>query len=54
MTERILLSISADKGSVADALRQLANYIEECDSDESSEYPTQYESSICAAEITED
>mgnify|MGYP003291942102 CR=1 FL=1 len=54
MAPKIHLSISADKGSVADALRELAAYIEEWDSDKSTEYPTQYESNICVAEITEE
>ena len=56
MAPQVHLSISADKGSVADALRQLANFIEEFEPDENSnsEYPTQYESNICVAEITEE
>lgn len=47
------ISLLAHKGSVADALRELATYIEEWDSDENTEYPTQYESDTCVAEIKE-
>lgn len=54
MTPQVHISICADKGAVADSLRQLANYIEEYDSDNGSDYPSQYESDICVAEITED
>lgn len=56
MTPQVKISISADKGSVADALRQLANFIEEFEPDENSgsDYPTQYESNICVAQITEE
>ena len=52
--KQIKLDIIADRGHVADALRELATYIEEWDCDESTEYPSQYESDICAAEITEE
>lgn len=51
---QVHISLDAAKGSVADALRELADYIEECDSDKSTEYPTQYESDICVAEFKED
>ena len=54
MTPQIRITIVADKGSVANALRELATYIEEWDSDESTEYPIHYESAICMALITED
>ena len=54
MTPQVHITIVADRGSVADALRELATYIEEWDSDESTEYPTQYESAICVAQITEE
>lgn len=54
METQIRINLAADKGSVADALRELASYIEEWDSDGSTEYPTQYESTICVAQITEE
>ena len=52
MARQISISLCADEGHVADALRALANYIEECDTENG--YPTQYESNICCAEITTD
>ena len=52
MTKQISISLCANEGRVADALRALANYIEECDED--AGYPAQYESDICCAEITND
>lgn len=51
---KVHISLDANKGSVADALRELADCIEERDSDKSTEYPIQYASDICVAEINED
>lgn len=52
MARQISISLCADEGHVSDALRDLASYIEECDTEKG--YPTQYESNICCAEITTD
>ena len=49
MQKKISLNICANEGRVTDALRQLANYIEEC-----NKMPSQFESDICCAEITEE
>ena len=49
MAKTINIDISIDEGYVADELRRLANYIEECD-----EMPTQYETFRAIAEITEE
>ena len=46
MTHQVEINLTCDEGRVADALRQLANEIEE-----SEHYPEDYETAICAATI---
>lgn len=43
------LDLLIDEGHVADSLRELANYIEECE-----EIPTQFETFHCCGEISEE